>query len=299
MSQRSTDGHGNNGTGRTALVSGGNSGIGFAIAKGLGKKGYKVWIAGRSAEKGAAAAAQLGPFCPAGVEFLPVDLTLFGRIEEFVRTLRPRLAGRLDALVHTTGVNNLKRIVSADGLEEGWATQFLGRYLLTEAFTPELSNSADGRVVLVRGQVPKVPHLFEDDVSLASNYSVMRSIEQSQSACSLYEQMYAAEHPNGPALNAGVAGLVRDTGIFRSQPGALKATMTALSVAIGMTPEQAAASFIALASDPALKGVSGYFFPQPRRLEKRVKLAFDRDQIEALRRVLDQYAAIRKTLLAA
>jgi NAD(P)-dependent dehydrogenase (short-subunit alcohol dehydrogenase family) len=97
------------------------------------------------------------------VAFLPLDVTRFKGIEEFVRELRPQLGGRLDALVHSAGVVTTKRVVSADGLEEDWATQVLGRYLLTEAFTPELSHADDGRVVFV---APKVPRLFEDDPSL-------------------------------------------------------------------------------------------------------------------------------------
>ena len=284
---------------RTALVTGGNSGIGLAVAEALGKKGYKVWIAGRTAEKGAAAVARLRPHCPAGVEFLPLDVTLFAGIEQFVRALKPQLGGRLDALVHSIGVVNVKRVVSADGLEEGWATQFLGRYLLTEAFTPELSNSDDGRVVFVSAQAPKNPHLFEDDPSLEKNFSAMRAIGQNQSACALYEQMYAAEHPDGPAINAATAGLVRNTGVNRSQPAVVRAIFSGLFALVGITTEQSAKNVVALASDPALKGVSGYYFPKPQNLEKRRQHAYDAEHVASLRRVLDKYEAVRSALITA
>ncbi|MEV4020949.1 hypothetical protein AB0J35_61790 [Nonomuraea angiospora] len=78
-------------------------------------------------------------------------------------------------------VGNGKRVASADGPEEGWATQFLGRYLLTEAFTPELSNADDGRVVFVSAQAPKNPRLFEDDPSLEKNFTAMRDRTESVS----------------------------------------------------------------------------------------------------------------------
>ncbi|MER6694029.1 SDR family NAD(P)-dependent oxidoreductase [Streptomyces minutiscleroticus] len=287
------------GTPRSALVTGGNSGIGLAVAQGLGQKGYKVWIAGRSAEKGAAAVARLRPHTPAGVEFLPLDVTLFADIEKFVSALRPQLGGRLDALVHSTGALNAKRVVSADGLEGSWATQFLGRYLLTEAFTPELASADDGRVVFVSAQPPKNPRLFEDDPSLEKNYTIMRAISQAQSASALYEQMYAAEHPDGPAINGANAGVVANTGIGRAQPALLRMTSKAMSAAFGISPEQSAKNIVALASDPALEGVSGYCFPKPQNLQKRRKLAYSEEHLASLRRVLAKYATTRSKLLSA
>ncbi len=103
---------------RTAVVTGGNSGVGFAVAEALGKKGYKVWIVGRNTEKGMAAVARLRPNCPAGITFLQLDVMLFSSIEQFIRTIKPQLGGRLDALVHSMGTVGTKRKVSADGLEE-------------------------------------------------------------------------------------------------------------------------------------------------------------------------------------
>lgn len=284
---------------RTAVVTGGSSGIGLAVAQALGKKGYKLWISGRSSEKGAAAVAHLRPHCPAGVEFLPLDVTLFAGIEQFVRTLRPRLDGRLDALVHSVGVVNTKRVVSTDGLEESWATQFLGRYLITEALTPELSNADDGRVVFVSARVPNRPHLFEDDPSLGENFTFMRATRQNQSACALYEQMYAAEHPNGPTINGATPGIVKNTDINRSLPGPIRVISRGAFAVLGITVEQAATNLVALASDPALKGVSGCYFPQPQNVAKRQKLAYDAEQVESLRRVLANYAEIRSALLSA
>lgn len=284
---------------RTALVTGGNSGVGLAVAEALGKKGYKVWIAGRNAGKGAAAVAQLRPHCPAGIAFLQLDVMQFSSIEQFVRTLRPQLGGQLDALVHSMGIVSTKRKVSVDGLEESWATQFLGRYLITEAFTPELSNSEDGRVVFVSANAPKEPQLFEDDPSLEKNYSNSRAITQNQSACRLYEQMYAAEHPSGPSINGAVPGVVRDTGIIREQSTFAKAIGKVMYSIIGITPAQAAMNIVALASDSALKDISGYFFSKPQDLEKRQKLVYDETHVESLRRLLKRYEGIVKTLLSA
>ncbi len=282
---------------RTAVVTGGNSGVGFAVAEALGKKGYKVWIVGRNTEKGMAAVARLRPNCPAGITFLQLDVMLFSSIEQFIRTIKPQLGGRLDALVHSMGTVGTKRKVSADGLEEGWATQFLGRYLLTEALTPELSKSEDGRVVFVSANAPKKPQLFEEDPSLEKNFSNVRAIVQNQSACRLYEQMYAVEHPNGPAINGAVPGVVRDTGITRELPGFAKILGKVMYRFIGIIPTQAAKNIVSLASDPMLKGISGYFFTKPQNLNERQKLTYDDAHMISLRRLLNRYASVKNALL--
>lgn len=291
MSQSSTP--------RTAVVTGGNSGIGLAVARGLGQKGFKIWIAGRDAEKGRSAAAALRSDAPAGVEFIQLDVMRFAGIEQFLKTLKPQLGGRLDALIHSTGSNNSARVVSSDGLEAGWATQFLGRYLLTEALTPELSNSDDGRVVHIASLPPKKPHIFEDDVSLAENYTLIKSIEQAQSALALYIQQYASEHPNGPSMNSGMTGIVNGTDIRRSLTGFDKMFMGVMFGLFGISVERAAKSFIALASDPALKGISGHFFSAVERTDKHYKIAYRPDQLEVLRRVVAKYSANKSALVSA
>jgi len=126
----------------------------------------------------------------------------------------------------------------------------------------------------------------------------MRAITQNQSAGVLYEQMYAAEHPSGPAINGAVAGLVRDTGINRAQPGFARAIVGVMFNLFGITPAQSAANIVALASDPALKAISGYYFSKPQSLEKRHKLAYDETHVASLRRLLGRYAGVRNTLLS-
>ncbi|MDQ6421934.1 hypothetical protein RB620_21120 [Paenibacillus sp. LHD-117] len=80
----------------------------------------------------------------------------------------------------------------------------------------------------------------------------------------LYEQMYATEHPSGPAINGAVAGLVCDTGIYSYQPGFARAIGGVMHNLFGITPVQSATNIVALASDPALKDISGYYFSKPQ-----------------------------------
>jgi NAD(P)-dependent dehydrogenase (short-subunit alcohol dehydrogenase family) len=259
---------------RSALVTGGNSGIGLEIAEALGRAGYRLWLVGRDADKGEQAVARLEPVAASGVEFLRADLSTAAEVNRFAQDFKRRCGGKLDVLVHSTGVLNSKRKLAADGTEETWASQFLCRYLLTEALTPELSAADDGRVVFVAAPLTRSARLNEDDLSLASGYSMLRAAQQSQLACQLYIQSYAAAHPKGPAINAGHVGIAR-TGIFRNVTGPMKWAFSLFGPLISISAERAAKNFVALASDPALKGVTGHFFPKPERLEVRKPIVFD------------------------
>src|SRR5262249_19109249 len=94
---------------RSALVTGGNSGIGLAIAEALGKAGYKLWITGRDKERGAQAAQK------ANAEFLVGDFSTAEQTKAFAKDFKSRCGGKLDVLVHSTGVLNSKRRAAPDG----------------------------------------------------------------------------------------------------------------------------------------------------------------------------------------
>ena len=134
-------------SGRRALVTGANSGIGFETALGLADLGAEVVLLCRSEERGAKAAEEIRARTGSrrvSVERLDVsDLSA-------VRTLGARLAaGRVDVLVHNAGVLPDERSETRDGLELTFATHVAGPHLLTHALRPALERSDDARVVWV------------------------------------------------------------------------------------------------------------------------------------------------------
>jgi NAD(P)-dependent dehydrogenase (short-subunit alcohol dehydrogenase family) len=260
---------------KSALVTGGNSGIGLAIAEGLLRAGFRVWIVGRDAQKGAAAVDRLKPF--GTVEFLRADFGTAAEVKTFAASFKQTCGGKLDVLVCSTGVLNSKRRLTADGTEETWATQFVCRYLLTEALTPELSASDDGRIVYVGAPLMKSAKINLDDLNLDKGYSMFGAAQQGLLAAQLYQQAYAAAHPSGPTFNSGHVGVAK-TGIFRGWAGPMKWMFAIMGPLMSISPERSAKNFIAMAIDPALKGVTGYFFPKPEKIDKRQRIALDADK---------------------
>ncbi|GMF58832.1 unnamed protein product [Phytophthora fragariaefolia] len=119
--------------GKVAIVTGANSGIGFATTLELARKEAHVVLACRSSERAQKAVdaikAQLEPK-KASVEFLLVDLSDLGSVQSFAETFRTKV-GRLDLLVNNGGVMVPNPTHTPDGLEMQFAVNHLGHFYLT------------------------------------------------------------------------------------------------------------------------------------------------------------------------
>lgn len=133
--------------GRVALVTGGNGGIGLGLARGLTRCGASVMIAGRNAEKNAAAVAELtGLDGPA--DSVVADITDPQAIEAMVEATVSRF-GRLDILVNNAGINIRKRPEEYSLAEwrEVIDTNLTSAMLTSQAAYPHLKASGHGRVI--------------------------------------------------------------------------------------------------------------------------------------------------------
>ncbi len=135
--------------GRTALITGANSGIGYRTAQVLAQHGARVLLAGRNPESLAEAAARLRADIP-GVRLKTVELDL-GDLTAIRDAAAPIAAGEtLDILVNNAGVMDVpERRTTRDGLELTVGTNHLGHIALTAHLMPALIRSAAARIVTV------------------------------------------------------------------------------------------------------------------------------------------------------
>lgn len=131
-------------SGRVALVTGGNGGIGLGMAQGLAACGARVVFTGRRAEKNAAALAAL----PAGSIGIAADLTQQGAPEAVLAEVLAK-AGRLDILVNNAGTNVRRRpeVVTDDEWHQVLNLNLTAVMQLTRAAYPALKASGHGRVI--------------------------------------------------------------------------------------------------------------------------------------------------------
>jgi retinol dehydrogenase-12 len=135
-------------SGRTFLVTGGNTGIGLATAMELARRGGRVYLACRSESKGSHAVASIvAATGNADVMFLPLDLADLGSVracaDGFLATGQP-----LHVLINNAGVAG-RRGLTSDGFELAFGVNHLGHFALTMALLDRLTASAPARVVTV------------------------------------------------------------------------------------------------------------------------------------------------------
>jgi 2-deoxy-D-gluconate 3-dehydrogenase len=134
-------------TGRVGLVTGGNGGIGLGMARGLAKAGARVMVAGRNAEKNAAAVAELKGL-GAEADSVVVDVTEEASVRAMVDRTAERF-GRLDILVNNAGINirNRPEAYKLEDWHQVIATNLTSAMLASQAAYPQLKAHGVGRVI--------------------------------------------------------------------------------------------------------------------------------------------------------
>ncbi len=176
--------------GRTAVVTGGNSGIGLEAARALAARRALVVLACRSREKAAAAAHTITARHPgARVEVMSLDLASLASVRAFADELR-RSHRALHLLVNNAGVMALPYQRTADGFEMQIGTNHLGHFALTGLLLDLLleagSASGDARVVTVSSTVHKVGTIRFDDLHGERSYRKWQAYAQSKLANLLF-----------------------------------------------------------------------------------------------------------------
>jgi len=167
--------------GKTALVTGGTDGIGKEIARGLAKITDKLIIVGRDAEKGAQAEREIRASSEScDVRFVRADLSLVReacRVGDEVTNRCPSL----HYLVHSAGFIRGRRVMTAEGLESNFATNYLSRFALTVRLLSALRVAGrpgeSARIILV-AHPGFDGTIHYDDVNLTTNFSTIRAFKQ-------------------------------------------------------------------------------------------------------------------------
>ncbi len=131
-------------SGKVALVTGGNGGIGLGMAKGLSETGAAVAIAGRNAEKAKKALKELG----GKSAFIEVEIAKPESARAMVRETVERF-GRLDILVNNAGMNNRKRpeLYTPEEWHEVLEINLSGAFFAAQAAHPEMKRAGGGKIV--------------------------------------------------------------------------------------------------------------------------------------------------------
>jgi NAD(P)-dependent dehydrogenase (short-subunit alcohol dehydrogenase family) len=173
-------------SGRVAVVTGANSGLGYEITKGLAELGAEVVMACRSTDRGMSAKHALEREVPgASLAVLELDLADLDAVASFADAF-DEAYDELDLLVNNAGVMALPRRETADGFEIQFGVNHLGHFALTGHLLPALERADDPRVATMSSGIHERGRIDFEDLQGERDYDKWAAYAQSKLANLLF-----------------------------------------------------------------------------------------------------------------
>lgn len=245
-------------TGKIAVVTGCNSGIGFETMRVLALRGAHVIGSGRTLQKAEAACAQVkGITTPIQMELSDYDSIV--RCAELIRAMN----SPIDMLICNAGMRGAKREI-VHNLEKHFVVNHLGHFILVNRLLDQLFLAPQGRVVVVgsRAAYRSAPEegIQFDDLRATRNYSASQAYAHSKLANVLFSyelaRLLKGTRMTSNSLHPGVI----NTNIARNVAPILRTGFGLLTKISGKTVEQGAATSCYVAASPLLDATSGEYF---------------------------------------
>jgi len=257
-------------TGRVAVVTGSNTGVGYEIAAALADKGAHVVLAVRNIEKGEAARTQILTSCPdAVVTVQKLDLASSRSVRAAADALRAAHP-TIDLLINNAGVFTLDKSATEDGFEMQFGTNHFGHFMLTGLLLPSLLATDGSRVVTMSSPGHRVRAAIDlDHLKLDSSYSRYSGYGQSKLANLLFTYELARRLEAADTKTAALAAHpgAAATELMRGAPRLVRAPVQALFHLWAQSPAMGALPPLRAATDPDATG--GQYYGPDGRGEQR------------------------------
>ena len=259
--------------GKTVLFTGASRGMGRFAAIELARLGARILVVGHNQARGAAAAQAIRA-TGGSAEFLPADMGDAAQVCELAAAVLAR-GGPVHVLIHSAGGLLPVGARTREGVDRGFAQNFLGAYLLTRLLEERLLASAPARVIAVGSSAHKLLKTADSDTLLHPSEAAprmgsrqrgryqMRSYQTAKLAVTAWTYGLARRW-----AGRGVTANLLDPGIVKGQmgeqfegpalTGVLMSHVVPFFAATGM--QRGSQQYVRLAADPTLAAVSGTYF---------------------------------------
>lgn len=194
-------------SGRVAMVTGANSGLGYESSRELARKGATVIMACRNPQKAERAKAQILAEIPnAQLQLMALDLGRLASVHAFVEAFRSQY-DRLDILLNNAGVMAIPQTTTEDGFEMQMAVNYYGHFVLTARLFDLIVNRPHSRIVNLSSVVQYGASIQFDDLNWERNYSRWGVYGQTKLAMTVFaneldRRLKSANIENTRALSA-------------------------------------------------------------------------------------------------
>jgi NAD(P)-dependent dehydrogenase (short-subunit alcohol dehydrogenase family) len=248
-------------SGRVAVITGANTGIGYEAALVLAGKGAKVVIAVRNRDKGARAVDTIKRAHPAAdVTVQELDLASLASVRSAAEGLKSALP-RIDLLINNGGVMYPPKQVTADGFELQFGTNHLGHFAFTGLLLDKLVDVAGSRVVTVASMAHRnLADIHFDDLQWQRRYNRVAAYGQSKLANLMftYELQRRLAATGAPTIAVAAHPGISNTELMRHLPGTGLPGVMKLAGLITNSPAVGALATLRAATDPSVAGGQYY-----------------------------------------
>jgi NAD(P)-dependent dehydrogenase (short-subunit alcohol dehydrogenase family) len=275
----------------TYLVTGGSSGLGYALALELAKTGATTVILCRDAEKGKKARINLiAKSRNPNIDLLCYDLSDKAAVHAAAQEIKERYH-EIHLLANIAGALYPTRQFSKDGMELNFATNVVGPFLLTHLLTDLLVKSGPARIINVSGEDHRTGAIHHNDPGLSRFFTLTRVKEQIAMARVMwtYELSRRLAHTNVTvhtfAPGAVPTNLLRNIPMLRKLPTLIKNKL------FGQSAKSVMKSIVPLAIGDVFDRSTGKYFYKGKE-ERTVPITYDEDSCQRLWQMLEDHAGV-------
>ncbi|OMC48580.1 short-chain dehydrogenase [Mycobacterium sp. IS-2888] len=247
-------------TGRVAVITGANTGLGYETAAALADHGARVVLAVRNLDKGKDAAARIAASSPhADVALQELDLTSLQSIRAAAEQLRAE-HDRIDLLINNAGVMYTPKSTTKDGFELQFGTNHLGHFAFTGLLLDRLLPVAGSRVVTVSSVGHRIlADIHFDDLQWERRYNRVAAYGQAKLANLLFTyELQRRLAPHGTTIAAAAHPGGSNTELGRYTPTAFRPLVDVFFKVIAQDAAMGALPTLRAATDPAVLGGQYY-----------------------------------------
>lgn len=247
--------------GRVAVITGGNTGLGFQVARVLAARGASIILAVRNVEKGIRAAARIHSNADRGnIVVQKLDLASLESVRAAAAALNAKYP-RIDLLINNAGVMHTPKSVTRDGFELQFGTNHLGHFALTGLLLKRMLSVAGSRVVTVSSIAHRVGGKINfDNLQSQRSYDRLAAYAQSKLANLMFTYELERRLFKSNAITIAVAahpGNAR-TDLYRNWPRWTLGVIDAFGPLLGDNAMKAALPILRAATDPTVLGGEYY-----------------------------------------
>ncbi len=246
-------------TGRVAVVTGANTGIGYETAAALAGRGAHVVLAVRDPAKGADAAERIlaaGPDADVAVQEL--DLSSLDSVRAAAKALRAAHK-RIDLLINNAGVMYTPRQTTLDGFELQFGTNHLGHFALTGLLLDRMLRVEGSRVVTVASMAHRIMAAIHfDDLQWANGYNRIAAYGQSKLANLMftYELQRRLAARSRPTIATAAHPGTASTELTRNLPALMRPADRLITPLLFQSAAMGALPTLRAATDPTVGGAA-------------------------------------------